>query len=147
MFFWTVFETAIWASSAPLWYLFWTIYYLTTFRDLSTNCSEFWGKNFGTIVKLPSMCTDEYFEERMLFANKVQLLFGSWTLGLIKRTFPGKKIRNGFQNWLLLVQKVNLREKGSRIKQNFSWFFLGFDPQFFRYVCQNRTLIVQTIIL
>ena len=46
MFFWTVFETAIWASSAPLWYLFWTIYYLTTFRDLSTNCSEFWGKNF-----------------------------------------------------------------------------------------------------
>ena len=92
VFFCTVVETAFGVFSAPFWCLFEQFSHLAPFRYLSINCLELWSKTSETFVKLLSTCTDEYFEEKLVFANKVVLFYDFWTLGIIKRTNGGKRI-------------------------------------------------------
>ena len=44
---------------------------LAPFRYLSNKRLVFWNKNFETIFKLPSTCTDEYIEVKMVFEENV----------------------------------------------------------------------------
>ena len=79
---------------------------LAPFRCLSNKNLEFWSKGFEAIVKIASTCTDEHNEMKLVFGQKFLLFFDFWTLGIIKRIFGGKKVRHGFQNWLLRGESV-----------------------------------------
>ena len=60
------------------------------FRYLSRKGLKAWSKNFGTILKLPSTCTIEYFKEKTYLQKKI-LFSDVLTSSIKKRTVVGKK--------------------------------------------------------
>ena len=114
---------------------------------------NFGGKTSEKFFKLPSICTDECFEEKLVFAEKHFIFFDFLTLGTQERTFGGKEIQHACQNWLRCIQRVILRAKISRVKQNYSRFFWELRLKLsefvakFWHVCQNHILFVQMIFL
>ena len=71
------------------------------FRDVSSKCWEFHLKTFGTVFsKLHSSCTDEYFEQKLLFefffSFQSLLEFNQKKFGLLMESF-----RHGFPHWFL----------------------------------------------
>ena len=89
-------------------------------------------QQFEAFVKMPSTCTEEEIEKKLVFGEMFLLFHDFWTLGIIKRILGGRRISAQLSDLTSTCTDGHFDGKMFSNKTIFFIVFLWFQPQIFR---------------